>query len=47
MSKATDLRLDPTPYEAGIENSLRPLVAAVRDLLEAAGPAFLRDWRRI
>ena len=49
MSKPTDPRLNPTPDEARIENSLRPLVAALRELLEAAGPvasAFLRDWPR-
>ncbi len=47
MSKATDARHNPMPSEARIENSLRPLVAAVRERLEAAGPAasaFLRDW---
>jgi len=40
---------NPTPGEARPEDSLRPLVAALRRLLEAAGPPalpFLRDWPR-
>src|SRR5260370_34350704 len=37
----------PSPGEIRREDPLRPLVGAVRDLLETAGPealAFLRDW---
>ena len=40
---------NPTPGEARRDDSLRPLVAALRRLLEAAGPPalpFLRDWPR-
>jgi hypothetical protein len=49
MSNDPEPRLNPMPDKTRIGSSLRPLVAALRDLLEAAGPAaspFLRDWPR-
>jgi hypothetical protein len=49
MSNDPEPRLNPMPDEAGTENSLRPLVAALRALLDAAGPEvlpFLLDWPR-
>ena len=49
MSNDPEPRLNPMPDKTRIESSLRPLVAALRDLLEAAGPAaspFLHDWPR-
>jgi hypothetical protein len=47
MSTDPDPRPNPMPDEARPENSLRPLVAALRELLEGAGrkaAPFLRDW---
>jgi hypothetical protein len=53
MSKAPmpdpDRLRNPTPDKARRDDSLRPLVAALRRLLEAAGPPaspFLSDWPR-
>ena len=55
MSKAPiagdpDRLPNPTPGEARPDDSPRPLVNALRRLLEAAGPEalpFLRDWPAI
>jgi hypothetical protein len=47
MPTDPDPRLNSTPKEARPERPLRPLVAALRELLEAAGQEalpFLRDW---
>ena len=47
MSKDPDPRLNAMPDKTRLERSLRSLVAALRELLEAAGPEaspFLRDW---
>ena len=49
MSNDTEPRLYPMPNKTRIANSLCPLVAALLDLLEQAGPAaspFLHDWPR-
>ena len=51
MSFATrpDRLPDPPPGEVPRDHSLRPLVDALRNMLEAAGPEalpFLRDWPR-
>jgi histidine ammonia-lyase len=47
MPMDPDLRLNAMPDKARLERSLRPLVAALRQRLETAGPEappFLRDW---
>ncbi|MGA7199079.1 dimethylsulfonioproprionate lyase family protein [Roseiarcus sp.] len=49
MSNDPEPPLYPMPDKTRIANSLRPLVAALLDLLEQAGPAaspFLHDWPR-
>jgi hypothetical protein len=49
MSKDPDPRLNAMPDKTPLERSLRPLVAALRELLETAGPEalpFVRDWPR-
>jgi hypothetical protein len=49
MSDDPEPRLNPMPDEAGTENSLRTLVAALRALLDAArltASPFLHDWPR-
>ena len=49
MSNDTEPRLYPMPNKTRIANSLCPLVAALLDLLEQAGPAaspFLHHWPR-
>jgi hypothetical protein len=49
MAKDPDPRLNAMPDKARLERSLRPLVTALRELLEAAGPVALpslRDWPR-
>jgi hypothetical protein len=47
MSKDSDPGLNAMPDKTRLERSLRPLVAALRELPEAAGPEaspFLGDW---
>ncbi len=49
MPEDPDPRINPMPNETRLKDSLRPLVAALRDLLVAAGPQavpFLHDWPR-